>query len=322
VRLEELLSSAARTLASGVPLASLASAGVLATLPAPVAEKLDADLRAGVPLSQSLAELQAIGAGESALLRAGELHGGLPEALRAVYARLAHRRKVRAGLLLAAAYPTLLAMGAAVVLPLPLAFREGVGAYLAHAAPPVLALLLAAAAVLLLAPRLPPSSPLRRCPRWIARRIPLGRAAALHGAVASFADVLGACLNAGVPLREAAAAAARAAPHPAFEAAPQRLVEALDGGATLAQALGALRSLPPAFVAQVGTAEVSGTLGSVLPALEEEHERRSRSLWIALAAVVGGSVLVAVLAAIAVQIVSSWAAAFKLQAQEIDRLTR
>jgi len=127
-RLEELLSFAARTVESGVPLASLASTGALATLPRPAGEKLDADLRAGVPLSQSLDELRALDVGSRALIRAGELHGGIPEALRAVAARLAHRRKVRVSLLMAAAYPVLLVLAAAVVLPLPIAFREGVGA--------------------------------------------------------------------------------------------------------------------------------------------------------------------------------------------------
>jgi type II secretory pathway component PulF len=322
-RLEELLSLAARTVESGVPLASLASAGALATLPRAAAEKLDADLRAGLPLSQSLDELQALDVGSRALIRAGELHGGLPGTLRAVAARLAHRRKVRVGLLVAVAYPALLVLAAAVVLPLPIAFREGMVAYLGRVAPLVLAMVAVAIVTLVVAPRLAPASPLRRWPRWIARRVPVGRSAALHGALATFAGVLGACLNAGVPVRKAVVLAAEgAAPHHAFEGASERLLEELDRGATLAGALGVIRSMPTTFVAQVGAAEISGTLGSVLPALEDEHEKKARFLWMTFAAIVGVSVFAGVLVVIAFQVVSGWIEVFKTQAQQIDELTR
>ncbi len=321
--LEELLSFAARSVESGVPLASLASTGALATLPRRAAAKLDADLRAGVPLSQSLDELRALDIGSRALLRAGELHGGIPQALRAVAARLARRRKVRVGLLLAVAYPALLVLAAAFVLPLPIAFREGVGAYLAHVAPLALAMITVAVFALVVAPRLAPTSPLRRGPRWLVQRMPVGRSAALHGALATFAGVLGACLNAGVPARKAVVLAAEgAAPHPAFESAPRRLVEELDRGATLAEALGVIRSMPATFVAQLRSAEISGTLGSVLPVLEDEHEKKARFLWMTLAAIVGASVFALVLVVIAFHVVSSWVEVFKTQAQQIDQLTR
>jgi type II secretory pathway component PulF len=321
--LEALLSFVARSVESGVPLASLASTGALATLPRRAAEKLDADLRAGVPLSQSLDELQALDSGSRALVRAGELHAGLPEALRAVAARLAHRQKVRVGLLLAVAYPALLVLGAAVVLPLPIAFREGMVAYLGRVVPLVLAMVAVAIVTLVVAPRLAPASPLRRGPRWLAQRVPVGRSAALHGALATFAGVLGACVNAGVPVRKAVVLAAEgAAPHPAFEGAPERLLEELDRGATLAEVLGVIRSMPTTFVAQVGTAEISGTLGSVLPALEDEHEKKARFLWMTFAAIVGASVFAGVLVVIAFQVVSGWIEVFKTQAQQIDKLTR
>ena len=306
-----------------MPLASLASTGALAALPLSAVAKLDADLRAGIPLSRSLDELQALDAGSRALIRAGEIHGGIPGALRAVAARLAHRRKVRLSLLLAVAYAALLVLAAAVVLPLPIAFREGVGAYLTRVAPLVLGMAAAAAVGLLVVPRLAPTSPLRRGSRWLAQRVPVGRSASLNGALASFAGVLGACLDAGLPVREAVALAAEGArPHPAFEGAPERLVEALDRGATLAQALGVIRSMPAGFVAQVGAAEVSGTLGSVLPALEGEHENRARFLWMTLAAIVGATVFAGTLVAIAVQVVSGWTELLRTQAQQIDQLTR
>jgi type IV pilus assembly protein PilC len=321
--LEALLSFVARSVESGVPLASLASTGALATLPRRAAERLDADLRAGVPLSQSLDELQALDIGSRALLRAGELHGGIPEALRAVAARLAHRRKARVGLLLAVAYPAFLVLAGVFVLPLPIAFREGVGAYLARVAPLALAMITVAVFALVVAPRLAPTSPLRRGLRFLAQRMPVGRSAALHGALATFAGVLGACLNAGVPTRKAVVLAAEgAAPHPAFESAPKRLVEELDRGATLAEALGVIRSMPAMFVAQLHSAEISGTLGSVLPVLEDEHEKKARLLWMTLAAIVGASVFALVLVVIAFQVVSSWVEVFKTQAQQIDQLTR
>jgi type II secretory pathway component PulF len=130
-------------------------------------------------------------------------------------------------------------------------------------------------------------------------------------------------VNAGVPVRKAVVLAAEgAAPHPAFEGAPERLLEELDRGATLAEVLGVIRSMPTTFVAQVGTAEISGTLGSVLPALEDEHEKKARFLWMTFAAIVGASVFAGVLVVIAFQVVSGWIEVFKTQAQQIDKLTR
>ena len=321
--LEELLSLAARTVEAGVPLASLGSTGALATLPRPAADKLAADLLAGVPLSRSLDELHALDVGSRALIRAAEIHGGIPQALRAVAARLAHQRKVRMGLLVAVGYPALLALAAVVVSPLPIAFRDGVGAYFARVAPLVLAMVAIAVVALVVAPRLAPASPLRRAPRWLAQRVPVGRSAALHDALAAFAGVLGACLNAGVPAREAVVLAAEGtAPHPAFDGAAERLVAELDRGTTLGQALGAIRSLPATFVAQVGTAEVSGTLGSVLLALEDDHEKKAKTFWMTLAAIVGASVFAGVLVVIAWQVVSGWVQVFQTQARQIDQLTR
>jgi hypothetical protein len=59
-----------------------------------------------------------------------------------------------------------------------------------------------------------------------------------------------------------------------------------------------------------------------LPALEDEHEKKARFLWMTFAAIVGVSVFAGVLVVIAFQVVSGWIEVFKTQAQQIDELTR
>jgi type II secretory pathway component PulF len=323
-RLEGVLEGMAQSLSAGVTLRGFADAGGLDPLPVKAAQALRADIQANHPLSHSLERLGLLDPGTRAVVRAAERRGELPDALRLAAAGSARRRKLRLGLLLGLAYPFVLLVAAVLVLPLPLAFgKGGRSAYLSAVVPRLAWLAAAAALALLVLPRLAPSSPLRRALRWCAARTPVVRQAVLSDALATFASVLGACLKAGLPARESLSLSAQAAaPHPAFEGAGERLVAAIDGGARLVDALRAVPAFPAADLAQVGTAELSGTLDAVLPALEEHHRDRARRLWWTVAAAVGVAVFLCVVALLVAQIVSGWQGYFRAQDDQLDRLTR
>jgi hypothetical protein len=80
--------------------------------------------------------------------------------------------------------------------------------------------------------------------------------------------------------------------------------------------------MPALYLAQVGTAEASGTLGTVLRLLEEEHRQKARRSWMLLSALVAGLVLLGVLAAVAYQILSSWIEVFRAQDRQIQEILR
>jgi type II secretory pathway component PulF len=318
--LQRLLESLARSLSAGL---TLPAAGVLDPLPAALAGALRRDLDAGVPLSQALEGHGLLDAGARAVLGAAEARGALPGALQLAAEQLARARKLRNGLLLALAYPSLLLMAAVILVPLPTAFREGVGAYLVRAVPPLLLIAAAAAGAVFGLPRLRPSSPLRRAARWTAARVPLASQAVRSDTLAAFLGVLGGCLEAGLPMRESLTLAARtAASHPAFQDAERVLVGAVDRGATLVDALRLVGCVPALDLAQVGTAERAGTLGRVLPTLETHHRERARMLWIAVAGVVAVLVFLGVAAVIVGEIVHGWVEVFRAQGEQIDRVTR
>jgi type II secretory pathway component PulF len=323
-RLESVLEGIAQALSAGVTLRAAASAGALDPLPAPIAQAVRADIEAGVPFSETLERLGLLDPGTRAAIRAAEARGELPGALRLASAETARRRKLRFRLLLGLAYPLFLLVAAVVVLPLPVAFgKGGVAAYLVRVAPRLACMGAALVLALVVIPRLRPSSPVRRAIRWIGVRSPIAAQAALNDALSTFAGLLGACIKAGLPVRESLTLAAHAAgPHPAFAGAAERLVEAIDRGASLVDALRRIPAFPAADLAQVGTAELAGTLDSALPALEARHRDRARILWWTLAAAVGIAVFLGIVALVTAQILSGWQEILRAQSQQIDELMR
>jgi len=323
-RLESVFEGVSQALSAGVTLRAVAAAGALEPLPAPVAGAFRTDIEAGLPFSGTLERLGLLDPGMRAVIQAAEVRGELPNSLRLASAEIARRRKQHLHLLLGLAYPLFLLLVAVVVLPLPLAFGKGsVRLYLITVVPRLVCIVALVLLGSLVLPRLGPSSALRRSIRWIGLRTPIVRQAALSDALSSFVGVLGACIKAGLPARESLTLAARAsAPHPAFEGSAKLLVEAIDRGDTLVDALRRIKAIPATDLAQVGTAEISGTLDAVLLAMEARHRDRARVLWWTMAGVIAGAIFLGVVGLVVAQIIGSWTEVFRSQSQQIDRLMR
>jgi general secretion pathway protein F len=320
--LARLLVQMAQTLESGLTLRALAGTRALETVPRRAALRLRADILADVPLSQSLAGQGLLDRGPLAILRAAEVRGELPRALRSVADGLIHRAKLRNGLLMVVAYPVLLLLVAAALRPLPIAFTEGQGAYLVRVVPAVLAVAGLSAFFLFVLPRMSRFPRIARSLRVVSQGLPVIRTATASGALAAFAGVLGSCVRAGLPVREALQLAAGSAGHPAFDEGAARLTGRLDEGASLAEALTAVPAIPSDFVAEVSSGELSGHLDEALSALAVHHERKARLLWTLVAAAAGSLVFAAVLASLALDVVNAWTHIFREQGLEIDRLSR
>jgi general secretion pathway protein F len=320
--LESLLTVIAQGLEAGLPLTSVLGGPVAAGLPAQLARALLEDARASQPLSRTLGRISSLDPGSHALVAAGERHGRLPEALREVAARLAERRKDRSRLLLALAYPSFLFVAGALLMPLPKLIRSGLGAYLASVVPMLAGVALLAFLVLGVLPRLPADSRIRHGLRSLGCALPLIGGGLWAGALATFADVLGACLRAGLPAAESLRLALRAGDHPRLEAAGPFVLGSLEAGSTLVTALGAIPGLDHGFSAQVGAGELSGTLDRVLPSLATEWRRRARVRALVAVGVAGALALVAVVGALAFEVISSWKGYFEGQNVGYDALMR
>ncbi|MBI2898297.1 MAG: type II secretion system F family protein, partial [Deltaproteobacteria bacterium] len=272
---EDLLVSLADSIGAGVPPLVFARSPALETLPADLSRRLVRGLESGQPLSSTLASLEVLPPASIAIIRAAEAHGDLPGGLRLVAERLAQGRRDSGRMLLALAYPAFLLLFAATILPLPALFKEGVGAWASASLPLVAAVL---AAVVLVAILLRHRAPFAaRARRSLSLWLPLVRASARHRAFADFADVLGACLRAGVPMRAALPLAADASEHPSITGTGPALVARLDAGATLVETLRAIPRFPPGLLGQVHAAEHAGKLDEALVRVAATCRSKSRS---------------------------------------------
>lgn len=308
---ERLFRSLGGALAAGLsPLAWIETGG---GLPPRLIQAMRADFRAGLPLSETLRRLGILDGAPLAFLQAGEIQGNLPETLRILADHAAEQRRDRRRLLLALLYPSALALGGAAILPLPILFREGFSAWLAIVGPLLLGAALLALLFLLVLPRLPPEAVPRRLFRRIGLALPLTSHALRHGSLATFLELLGACIASGLPIRQALPLAQQAVPHPAFHVdAPLRRI---DAGATLAEALAEIAVVPPETAAQVAQGELAGRLDRVLPTLAAWHRQRSRAATVAAVVAVGILAAGAVMGALAWSVIEGWTSYLRMLEQ-------
>ncbi|MBI5543634.1 MAG: type II secretion system F family protein [Deltaproteobacteria bacterium] len=309
----------AQTLESGLTASSFVHSGGGVDLPASAAARLAADAGAGLPLSQTLEGLGIVDGPSAGLLRAKESHGGLPSGLVTIADRLADRRRARQRLLGLLLYPYGLLVAAALIVPAPRLFSCTPSAYFSAMRPALVAILSVPALLLGVLPRIDPGGRLRRGALRLGSNVPFVGSAVRNGALAAYADVLGAAIKAGLPVREALPLAAQAASSdPAFDRAAAVTVEQLDGGATLAAALGATGAFPASFLSQVGSGEATGKLDEVLEHLRKDHEERSRLGWLGLAIATGAVFAIGVMGLLAYEIVSGFKQALDGMKNQID----
>ncbi|MBI4819393.1 MAG: type II secretion system F family protein [Deltaproteobacteria bacterium] len=304
--LEELLVPLAQSLEAGLTLLEHANGPASVLMPRPIQRALDAGARQGRSVTELFTSLGILSNAQLALLAAAEARGEPAVALRAVAARVGEERKDLRRLALGLLYPAFLVLTTLLVQPLPKVVTEGLAGYGSAVLGPLLLFTATIAAAVFFVPRLHPDGLLLRGVRGLLLLIPPTAYAARHRALASFADVLGASISAGLTFRDSVPLACEATGHPSFRGRADRVLGRIGEGATLADALMKELRLPPTFAALVAHGERVGKLDEILPQLSIEHAAKARA---ALAATMVVTLLfagVAVMGYVAYEVASGW----------------
>ena len=276
-QIEGALTSLAEALESGLSLiAYLKDPATSRVLPPVIRDGLARDLEAGASVTTAFARLDLLTEAELSLVQAGERSGHLGSSLKAVAEAMAKRRANRWKVLAGLAYPTLLINMAGCITPLPLIFTKSFTAWLQIAIWAPLATLAGAVLLFVVLPRQRPSSPLRTVPIRIGLALPVIGGALRRGAHGTFAEILGRSIAAGLPMPISIQSAVTASGDPRLQQRLDAILDTLDAGGTLTEALEAAGQLHPSMLAAVAQAEATGTLDATLPRIAEQEREHAR----------------------------------------------
>jgi type II secretory pathway component PulF len=219
-------------------------------------------VEAGRPISSALRAPP----DEVAIVAAGEETGRLDANLERLAEQRGRREARRRALLRAVRYPLLVLHAAALLVPLPFTFwRPGFPSTWLFWAVVTLAPFYAVYFLARLLRRTPEGQArLQRMAEWL----PGYRTAARHARRATFAEVLGAAHDAGIPFDRGLALAATAAGAPYARAAAALVAR----GSPVAEALRAAGVFDDAGLARLQTAEIAGDLGPALARLATDEQ--------------------------------------------------
>ncbi|MCB9532244.1 MAG: type II secretion system F family protein [Myxococcales bacterium] len=312
----QALDALATTLEAGVPLSRVLCEPLIArTLPPDLAAALR-QVDGGATLARALTTWPTIGAAELAIIEAGELGGRLPDALRRAAATTRRRADVRGEVGKALRYPAALVFLSTVVTPIPTIVFEGVGAYVAQAIWGPAIVISVFAVFWLWLPSLSPRDPRRARVGELFGRLPGFGGIQRRLATATFARVLGLCIESGLPIARSLELAGASAGSASLDAVGRKAATAASGGQTLAASIDSATrgSIDPAFLSVVAQGEIGGTLDRSLAAFADRQEAEAT---VALRTAI--RTLVA-LATFAVMLVAAWqiVRAFQQVLSEVD----
>lgn len=298
-QLEVTLKQLEVAVSAGVPLRqAFGGAGGAGWLPPESRSRFVAAIQRDEGVAGVLAAMGGFSRAEVALVRSAEQAGTLDATLPLLRELVEARRRSAEATRSALAYPVFLLVFASVLLPLPLAVSQGVGAWLVRAIPVPLFVVALVVFALRVWPSLDPDTGPRAALRSIARSLPFVGASMRASAVALFADVLGRCVGAGLGLWQAMDLAIDASGDPALRRQSVPLRRVVERTGSIAEGLRSTGVIPSAAISRVAVGEQTGHLDRILMALaaelREEADRRRRST----VALVGGLVFLIVAASI------------------------
>lgn len=197
-----------------------------------------------------------------AVLKAAEKGGLLPEALRRLRDEVDRHIAIRRSLWTRSAYPLLLLVAAAVLLPTVLLAQGRIGAYFLFEA---LVFGLAGGTAWL-------------CFRWKRQALTLLSGMPFLRGVGESLSLLGLLLEAGIGVREALGLSAAAARSPLLQGELEEAARALEKGSNLTQSLEKVSGIPPIERGEIQSGEHAGSMDRALRragrAIEEDAQRR------------------------------------------------
>lgn len=274
-----------------------------------VLEPVEADLAEGLSIGEAFARAEGLEELERRLVAAGSKGGRLPEVLEDLAAHFEDRAAVKRGLAAGLAYPVFL-VHAAVFLPsLSILVSEGLLAFLVAVFGPLAVLYLAVGGCVVGWRALRAGSP--RAADRLLLSVPILGGVVKKRAVATSLDVLRLLYASGIPVLEAAEAAAAACPNAEVASAFQRVHEALVEGMSLGLAFAAEPGMPASVVDMVATGESSGSLDDLLGRAARQLEDEAKLARRALIVAAGVAALMLGALVVAWKIFSFWAGYFE-----------
>ena len=242
----------------------------------PGAARALAALDRGGSLADSLAGEAGVLAAEGEFLRASEISGSLPEALRRLSDDAESAARARARMANALLYPALLALGGAFLVPLGTWIRAGFAAYLRESLF-CLALLAAVAAAVFALMRASRSAHAGG-DAWLLR-LPVAGPLFRNAALSRICQALSLLTGAGLPLPRSLRSAADSSGSATYGAAVRGLAAGIERGGPLGAPARRSGLFPPEFCAYLDTGERTGEIASQMKRAHEHfREEWERSL--------------------------------------------
>lgn len=317
-----LLSTLSESLDAGLTFRQYAEGPVVRRFPPTFRAALAEHTNANESVTQAFASMHLVDRAGLALLAAAEDRGELPAALRSLEEQHKQRHELAGQAAKTLFYPCMLLATSAIILPIPTWYTKGFGAYLSAVMQPLLPVMIVLGAVFVMS-RLPAHSRPRRLLRIFGAAVPPISMVTWERALATFADVLARCLDAGLSARRALELAAAATEHPKFSTKGAALVEAIDNGASLVDAIDkTIPGLPQDYLARIGHGEEVGRLPECLHRLEVQHTKRAQRALTTTLAIAGALVGLFVVIKVASGIIAGWQGYFSALDGNMDSLIR
>ncbi|TNE45088.1 MAG: hypothetical protein EP343_27855 [Deltaproteobacteria bacterium] len=305
-KLESFLIYAAEALEAGLTFQQFTQGPFLTTLPSRLQSQFKAFGKKGMSLPHALEAVSLLEASAIALLQIGETQGKLPASLRVVAKRVELRRRNRRALLGKLSYPVLLVLVHILVNPLAILIMQGPKPYIAAVMRPLLYMGAAAFLVFWWIPRINPNHVGLRFLRTAGAYLPFFSTVRRYNALAVFTETMGSCLQAGLQLRTSLKMSCSATYHPAFENKASMLLESIQQGSTLAEALESIRAIPRDTLAMIAQGELVGSLDQVLLRLGQSYTEKHRAALNGSIIAIGLLATVAIFGYLILSIVSQW----------------
>lgn len=267
----------AETLQAGLTFSEFTHGPAIQLLPLQFGKQLQKLATQGYPISQTLNALGILEPAALAILKAGEEHGTLPTSLELLSQRLVRQRKARKKLLKRLIYPAFLLISYTFTQPLGTLIIKGPFAYFQQLSSSLFFLSILFVFFFFLLPRIPTNHIFLQYYRLITSYIPGLRQIQKHRSLTIFCETLGSCLRSGLSIQPALQLSTAAASHPAFENKAEQLLQDIEQGAKLSQALQRMNVFSKEALILLAHGEQIGKLDEVLKNLASEHDRKTQT---------------------------------------------
>lgn len=252
------------------------------------------------------------------LIEQGEEAGKLESVLDNIVELLEKRRKRLMEIQKSLAYPIFLGVLAILLLPIPDAYKEGLGRYIRDVAYPLGAVIIGWYVVQFIRILFQKVDVLGQILDAVMIRLPFVGNLVKQIIVARFALAFSALLETGIQVGRSLEIAGRASENKSFEAGLAPALAAIEEGKSLSEAFGRCPVIPRSFSMMLATAEKAGETTEQLARLARLYDSEADAAIAMIVKLVGPMVLIVIMGGIAVKIIGFYMKQFN----QLDTLYR